>query len=264
MDQILDFWLLRHWIIPALDIGILSWLIYRTYRILFQSRTMTLLRGIAFIFLIYLASVVLRLETLNWIMNLLAPGLFVGLAILFQPEFRRIFTQLGQGGLFLGSAQGKPGSLEAVMAATEYLSGRRMGALIVFTRRIGLKDTYKQGTSLNADISSSLIISIFFKDTPLHDGAIVINGEKIVAAGVILPISDQPDIKKQFGTRHRAALGLAEETDAVVLVVSEESGAVSLAYDSALYYNLSLKEVRRRLLRLLQNQPVDALEDGLA
>ncbi len=263
MDQILNHWLFRYWIIPALDIGILSWLIYLAYRSLAQSKTVIVLRGMLVILALYFFAAVMRLETLTWIMGLLAPGLFVGLAILLQSDLRRIFQQLGQGLAITSPSKGKLVPLDAVMSAVENLSGRHFGALIVFTRRVGLKDSYKQGTSLNADLSSSLINTIFFKDSPLHDGAIVINGDKIVAAGVILPMSDQPDIKKQFGTRHRAALGLVEETDAVVVVVSEESGAVSLAYEGALHYNLPIAEAKRRLGLLLQYMSVEELDDGL-
>jgi diadenylate cyclase len=262
MDQILSHWLFKNWIIPIVDVAILSWLIYRTYRILFQTKSIALLRGMAYILVIYALSVLLRLETLNWILNLLAPGLFIGLAILFQPEFRKIFTQFGQGGLFATTTTTKIPEIDAIISTVEYLSGRHFGAIIVFARRVGLKDYYgKQGTQLHAELSSNLLTTIFFKDSPLHDGAVIIEGDKITAAGVLLPLTEQPDIQKQFGTRHRAALGMAEETDAVVLVVSEESGAVSLAYNGALYYGLSLKEVRQRLTKLLQNQSLDEWEE---
>lgn len=262
MDDFLNTWPMRFWVRPFLDIAILSWLLYSAYRILVQTRAVALLRGIGFLLLVYGFSWLFRLETVSWLVNLLAPSLFFGLFIVFQPEIRRIFTQIGQGGPFGGSGKVKAQEIEAIMTAVEYLSGMRFGALMVFTRRIGLKDyVQKVGTPLNAELSSNLLIALFFKDNPLHDGAVVISGDKIQSAGVFLPLTEQPDIRKQFGTRHRAALGLAEETDAVVLVVSEETGAISLAYNGQLYYNLGVKETRRRLQRLLQNLPVEDQED---
>jgi diadenylate cyclase len=124
--------------------------------------------------------------------------------------------------------------------------------LAVFIRRNGLKDIAETGTRLNADLSSSLLVTIFGHDTPLHDGAAIIQGGRVIAAGCFLPLSEQQDIRKTFGTRHRAALGLSEETDAVVMIVSEETGAISLAYDSKLYYDLSSAEITRQLEDLLE------------
>ena len=141
--------------------------------------------------------------------------------------------------------------LDSILGAAEVLSGQKRGALIVFARNVGLKNIIDTGTKLNADLTSSLIITIFGHDTPLHDGALVVQNGEIVAAGCFLPLSRQADIRRSFGTRHRAALGLAEETDAVVLVVSEETGAISLAYDSHIFYALSLDEARFRLKQLL-------------
>jgi diadenylate cyclase len=122
--------------------------------------------------------------------------------------------------------------------------------LIVFIRHLGIKSIVDSGTKLNADLSSALILTVFDHDTPLHDGAMVIQGGKIVAAGCYLPLSEQTDIKKSFGTRHRAALGLAEESDAIVLVVSEETGAISLTYNANLYYDLDSVTIKQMLLAL--------------
>ena len=139
--------------------------------------------------------------------------------------------------------------------AAELLSKQRRGMLAVFTRHTKLDDIAKTGTRINADLSSSLLITIFKFDTPLHDGAVIIQGDKIIAAGCFLPLSEQYDIKKTFGTRHRASLGLAETTDAVVLVVSEETGAISLSYDSKLHYDLSMQELTKTLVDLLKITP---------
>lgn len=123
--------------------------------------------------------------------------------------------------------------------------------LLVFSRKTSLKEFIDSGTKLNADISSSLIVTIFGHDTPLHDGAVIVSGDKIVAAGCFLPLSMQQDIKKTFGTRHRAALGLSEITDSIILIVSEETGAMSLAYDSKIYYDLNSSDIKTQLSMLL-------------
>jgi diadenylate cyclase len=142
--------------------------------------------------------------------------------------------------------------LETVLNAVEILAGRRRGCLIVFSRQVGLKNIVDTGTQLNAELSSSLLLTIFGYDTPLHDGAVLLRRGRVVAAGCFLPLSEQSDIRRSFGSRHRAALGLAESTDAVVVVVSEETGAVSLAYEANLYYDLTSAELRRNLRMLLE------------
>ena len=138
---------------------------------------------------------------------------------------------------------------------------QRRGALIVFPRTVGIKNIIDSGTRLNAELSTSLILSIFGHDTPLHDGAVIIQGGKIIAASCFLPLSEQADIRRSFGTRHRAALGLAEESDALVVIVSEETGAISLAYNANLYYDLSLEEMKRNLKQILE-LPIDSSEDS--
>jgi len=146
------------------------------------------------------------------------------------------------------------GKLDAVVTAAELLSEQRRGMLVVFPRKITVKNIIETGTRINAEISSSLIVAIFEFDGPLHDGAMVIQGGKIAAAGCFLPLSERQDIRKNFGTRHRASLGMAEQSDAVVLIVSEETGAISLAYDAKLYYDLSSTEVTRKLMELLDKE----------
>ncbi|MFA7559881.1 MAG: DNA integrity scanning protein DisA nucleotide-binding domain protein, partial [Sphaerochaeta sp.] len=140
--------------------------------------------------------------------------------------------------------------IDSILNACNVLVNKRRGALIVFPRKLQIRQIIDSGTRLNADLSSSLILTVFDHDTPLHDGAMVIQGGKIIAAGCYLPLSEQTDIKKSFGTRHRAALGLAEESDAIVLIVSEETGAISMTYNANLYYDLSIPTIKRMLLAL--------------
>jgi diadenylate cyclase len=242
--------IVREVFLPALDIIILAFLLYRSYQILVQTKAIQLVKGAVLMALIYAAAFFFRLNTLLWILNLMVPGLVIGIAIIFQPELRKIFTRIGQGEWFRFSHSAQSLRLDAVVNAAEVLSGRKRGGLIVLGRQVGLKNYIDTGTALDAEVSSSLILTIFGHDTTLHDGAIIIEGGKMAAAGCFLPMSEQPDIRRSFGTRHRAALGLAEETDAVIVVVSEETGALSLAYEGNLLYDLTSKELSRRLKAL--------------
>lgn len=251
MEWLNQIWIFREILRPALDILILSFIIYQIYQILVQTRAIQLVKGAFLMALIYVLAFFLELSTLLWILNGLATVLVIIIAIVFQPELRNIFTAIGRGEWLRFQGRGAPYQLESVLNAVEVLSGRQRGALIVFSRQVGLKNIIETGTKLNADITSSLILTIFGHDTPLHDGAIILQGRKMLSAGSFLPLSEQSDIRRSFGTRHRAALGLAEETDAVVVIVSEETGAISLAYDANLYYDLSVDEVRSTLRRLL-------------
>jgi diadenylate cyclase len=236
---------------PILDVAILALLLYKAYDLLVKTQAFQLAKGAGFLALVYGVAVLFKLTTLQWLLNTLAPGLFIAVAIVFQPELRKIIIRLGQGELFRPDRKPRLGQLEAVVTAAEMLSQRKRGMLAVFPRRINLRNIIETGTRLNADLSSSLIVTVFEFDTPLHDGAIVIQNGKIAAAGCFLPLSEQQGIRKNFGTRHRASLGMSEQSDAVVLVVSEETGALSLAYDSKLYYDLSSMEVTRKLRELL-------------
>lgn len=236
---------------PLLDIAVLAFLLYLVYGVLIKTQAVQLLKGTVSLLVIYALAFILKLNTLLWLLNILAPGLLIGVAIVFQPELRKIFLKIGQSDWLRIGSRSKHSHLDSVLTAADILSKSRRGMLAVFIRRNSLKDIAETGTKLSADLSSSLLVSIFGHDTPLHDGAVIIQGGRILAAGCFLPLSEQQDIRKSFGTRHRAALGLSEETDAVVMIVSEETGAVSLAYDSRLYYDLSLSERTKQLEHLL-------------
>ncbi|MDR1143350.1 MAG: diadenylate cyclase CdaA [Spirochaetaceae bacterium] len=236
---------------PALDILLLAFLLYKAYDLLIKTQAIQLVKGAGFLALIYCIAYLFKLTTLQWLLNILAPGLFVVIAIVFQPELRKIIIRLGQGELFRLDSKPRLGQMEAAVTAAEMLSQQRRGALVVFPRKVNIRNITDTGTRLNAEISSSLIVTVFAFDGPLHDGALIVHGGRIAAAGCLLPLSEQQDIRKSFGTRHRAALGMSEQSDAVILVVSEETGAISLAYESKLYYDLSPLEVQRKLKELL-------------
>ena len=238
---------------PILDVALLAFILYKGYELLEKTQALPLIKGAGFLAIVYGIAFLFNLTTLRWVLTVIAPGLFIAVAIVFQPELRKIFMRLGQAEFFKPDIKPHIGQLDAVITAAELLSEKRRGMLVVFPRKINLKNIIETGTRINAEISSSLIVAIFEFDGPLHDGAIVILNGKIAAAGCFLPLSERQDIRKNFGTRHRASLGMAEHSDAVVLVVSEETGAISLAYDTKLYYDLSSVEVTRKLKELLDS-----------
>ena len=239
---------------PILDVALLAFLLYKGYELLLKTQAMQLVKGAGFLVLVYGIAYLFKLNTLQWVLNIIGPGLFIAVAIVFQPELRKIIMRLGQGNFFRPDTKPNIGQLESVVTAAELLSQQRRGMLVVFPRKTNIKNIIETGTRINAEISSSLIIAIFEFDGPLHDGAMIIHNGKIVAAGCLLPLSEQQDIRKSFGTRHRASLGMSEQSDAVVLVVSEETGAISIAFDAKLYYDLSPVEATRKLNELLDRE----------
>jgi diadenylate cyclase len=246
---------------PVLDVLLLAYLIYNTYQILVKTQAIQLVKGILLLTGIYALAFFLQLSTVTWILGIVAPGLVIGLAIIFQPELRKIFMHLGQGRLFRTNRQPRASQIEASATACEILAQMKRGALIVFSRNVGLKEIIDKGIRLDAVLTTSLLVTVFAHDNPLHDGAAIIQEGRLAAAACFLPLSNQQDIKKSFGSRHRAALGITEESDAVVLVVSEETGALSLAYDSKLYYGLSGEQLRTRLAKLLEGEAMESAEE---
>lgn len=236
---------------PVLDIGVLAFILYKMYGLIVKTQSLQIIKFGFMILTAYVIALILNLSMLLWLLNLLAPGVLIGFAIVFQPELRKIIFKLGQTQWFKLRRRTKHASIDSVLIAAEMLSKQKRGMLAVFTRKTSLKDIMDTGTYLNADLTSSLLVTIFGHDTPLHDGAAIIQDGRITAAGCFLPLSEQYDIRKTFGTRHRAALGVSEETDAVVLIVSEESGAISLAYDSHLHYDLTMEQLTSTLETLL-------------
>lgn len=240
---------------PILDIGLLTFLLYRGYEIVYRTNGMQLIKAAIITAVAYALVVMLHLDTMLWIFNIVAPGLIIGFVIVFQPEIRKIFLKIGQTEWFKFGKKSKHTYADSALIAAEMLSKQKRGMLAIFLRHTKLKDIIDSGTKINADLSSSLLVTIFGHDTPLHDGACVIQDGKLVAAGCFLPLSDNHDIKKTFGTRHRAALGISEVSDCVVLIVSEESGAISLAYDSQLHYDLTMEQLTKTLETLLEIKP---------
>jgi diadenylate cyclase len=246
-----------------IQISFMTWLFYQFYLALDRSRIQRMVRMIAVALAIFTVAYIFKLNVLTTLFELMAIPYVVFLCLIFQSELRRSFSGgwLGKSRLKLTTFASISDQIDTVLSACITLKNKRRGALIVFPRRDSLLSVINSGTLLDAQLSSQLILTVFDHDTPLHDGAIVINGNKIISAGCYLPLSEQTDIKKTFGTRHRAALGICEETDAVVIVVSEETGTLTLAYNAGLYYDLSREQISRILPALFSNQEVGQKEE---
>jgi diadenylate cyclase len=229
----------------AIEIAILWYVIYMIMLFIKGTRTEQLLKGLVIIGAIFVIAQQLKLEAILWVMTRLFPLSVIALIIIFQPELRRGLARLGQFGIY----QENEGIGEEISAAAAYLSNKRIGALISIERETGLKTYIESGVPIDAKVTKELMISIFSTKAPLHDGAVVIQHGRIVAAGCLLPLTQETNISKSFGTRHRAAIGLSEETDAVSVVVSEETGAISIAMGGKLMHNLS----EENLLKLLKD-----------
>ncbi len=246
-----------------LDFSIIAVLLYLIYRYISKSRAIFMFRGILYLLIFYLVVYLINLETLLWLMNLFIPGLFVGLAIIFQNEIRNLLFGLGRlQGKKESYNAGNLNDLESILIACDILMQRKKGMLIVFRLTNDLEDIIETGTTLNADLSSQLLLSIFEYETPLHDGAVILGGNRIIAAGCLLPLTEQQHLlNTAFGTRHRAAIGMSEKSDAIVLIVSEETGKASLAIKGNILYHLSLEELKRNLIKHLYKPQVQAVRE---
>lgn len=243
----------------VLDILIVGYIGYRFIRSARNSRVWQLLKGIVLIIFVTILSGIFELRILNWFLTIFMTYGVIALIVIFQPELRRMLEQLGTNKFtkFLGIGLEK--SLETKMKEDIYkivisakeLSNSKTGGLIVIERDIQLEDIMDSGVKIDADVSPQLIVNLFVPKTPLHDGAIIISKNKIAAAACILPLSDDKKINKGLGTRHRAALGISTETDAIAVVISEETGKVSVAKDGRLIVDVKEEALKNILMRSL-------------
>lgn len=237
-----------------LDILLVWFVLYKLITVIKGTKAVQLLKGIFFIIIARLITEALNLETLSWILQQVLNWGFLAIIIIFQPELRRALEQLGRGRLFSSSTLNEESErnrlIEALTKSVSYMAKRRIGALISIERETGLNDYIETGIQMNSDITSELMINLFIPNTPLHDGAVIVQKNRIAAAACYLPLSESPFISKDLGTRHRAALGISEVTDAITIVVSEETGAISLTANGDLHRNLSLEDFETKLRRV--------------
>lgn len=245
-------------IFDVIDMTIVAYVFYKLYQLIKETRAEQLVKGIVILLLATKASEIMQLHVVNWILrNTMTVGM-IALLIVFQPELRRVLEYLGRTKFIVKSAIDDTLNVdvivEEVVQAVTSLSRQKIGALIVFERETGINDIIQTGTMMDAKVTRQLLINIFIPNTPLHDGAVVIKGGKIMAAGCFLPLTENKFLNKELGTRHRAGLGISERSDCVSLMVSEETGNVSMAQNGKLYRELSEESIRTFLLKALRKE----------
>lgn len=240
---------------PAVEILVIWFLLYQLIRLFQGTRAMQVLMGMLFLAVVFNIAKFFHLNTINWVLTKLFAVGVVAFLIIFQPELRRALARIGQN-TFAGAFLRKGGTVDELIQTCEHLSRNRIGALIAIERDVGLKNYIESGIILDARVSAELLITLFSPNTPTHDGGVIIQGERIASCGSLFPLSQDLDLARMFGTRHRAAIGLTEETDAVCVVVSEERGAISVAVYGKLTQELDGENLRRVLMSLFK-APVD-------
>ena len=223
------------------------------YTILFfrGTRSAQVLSGlVALVLLLVLVTRLLHLDILNWILQRFSVYLAIALLIIFQPEIRRALAELGKQNMF-GSSVPERETVDAIVEAATLLSSRKIGALVAVERKIGTRGIMETGKPIDARVTAELLSGLFFPRTPLHDGGVIIRDNRIAYAGCVFPLSHQPQISRAVGTRHRAAVGITEESDAIVVVVSEETGAMSIAFNGRLTRGVDEDRLRRTLTAVL-------------
>lgn len=252
----------------TIDILLVWYVIYKLIMIVKGTKAVQLLKGIFVIILVKVASDKFHLQTLGWMMEQVLLWGFLAIIIIFQPELRRALEQLGRGRFFSRTAnqeeENQEKLVESIAKAVDYMAKRRIGALISVERETGLNDYIETGIGLDSKISSELLINIFIPNTPLHDGAVIIQKNCVAAAACYLPLSESPFISKELGTRHRAALGISEVTDSITIIVSEETGSVSLTKNGELHRDLKAEAFKDMLsIELLAQQKIKQTSSGL-
>lgn len=248
-------------LVSLLDVLVVWYVIYMLMMLLRGTKAVQLFRGIVVIIFIKLASWYIGLETVSWIMDQVINWGIIAIIVIFQPEIRRGLEHLGRGSLFANynrkENEAEIKLVDALDQAIQYMSKRRIGALITVQMNTGLDDYIETGIPLDADVSGALLINIFIPNTPLHDGAVIIKDNRIAVAAAYLPLSESNLIPKELGTRHRAAVGISEVTDALTIVVSEETGGVTITKNNELIRDLTQQDYRK----LLYNELVPTQEE---
>jgi len=241
-----------------IDILVVTVIIYWVLWVAQGTRATVVLRGaVILLVLAYVLASSLSLTTLNWILARMWPALFIAIPVIFQPEIRRALEQLGHTGSWLRTIPANDVAItermvDEVVRASAQLARLRFGALIVIERETGLQDYADRGVPMDAYLTRQLLINIFYPNSPLHDAAVLVRGDRVVAASVVLPLTDNVSAEGQLGTRHRAAIGVTEDSDALAVVVSEETGQISVAHNGRLIRNLDQDRLRRVLRSLLR------------
>jgi diadenylate cyclase len=245
-------------LLDLVDMVIVAFVLYKLYVMIRDTRALALLKGLIVLLIATLISRWLGLNVINWLLNKTMTVVLVALPVVFQPELRRALEQLGRGKLFTKSVfldeAEQENLLDELARAVAVLAKNKIGALIVLERETGLSDYIETGIKVDGLVSNEFLINIFIPNTPMHDGAAILRGNRIMAAGCLLPLTDDRSLNKELGTRHRAAIGVTEQTDAAVVVVSEETGTISLARGGRLIRDLDADSLKEKLRPLFSSK----------
>jgi uncharacterized protein (TIGR00159 family) len=234
----------------AVDILIIAMLIYWLINLIRGTRAVSMLIGLLVVVGMYTASQYFELYTLSYILDNFLSSAFLLIVVVFQNDIRRALTEVGRGTLFAGDRKQRSQWIDEITRAAVMLAGRKIGALMVLEREVGLNEYLDAGTLIDARVSRELLASIFLPQSPIHDGAVIVRQGRIAAAGCFLPLTANPAVSKSLGSRHRAAIGLSEETDAAVVVVSEEEGTISLVREGKITRDIDAGALRATLAQL--------------
>ena len=241
-------------LVNIVDVLLVWYVFYKLITIIKGTKAVQLLKGIFVLIIARFLTEFFELNTLRWMMDQVLQWSFLAIIIIFQPELRRALEQLGRGRLFARTAlqeeEERDRLVNALTKSVSYMAKRRIGALISIEKETGLSEYIETGTGMDSYITSELLINIFIPNTPLHDGAVIIQKNRIAAAGCYLPLSESPFISKELGTRHRAAIGISEVTDAITIIVSEETGAVSVTFEGDIDRDLTLEEFEAKVRKV--------------
>jgi diadenylate cyclase len=250
MPPAITSWTQGAWI--ALDIILVALLIYQVLVMIRGTRAVPMLVGLTVLAILFYFAQIGELTTLNWVVSRVLPYVVFALIVVFQSEIRHVLTDLGRRLTFLGGSSNESDSYDDIVLAANLFSQHQTGALIVIEREIGLRTHIESGVPLDARLSYDLLATIFRPSAPLHDGAVIVQKDRIAAAACFLPLSMNPLLSTQLGTRHRAGIGITEETDAIAVICSEETGAISVAIGGRIERDLSVEQLRDRLGAELQ------------
>lgn len=250
MESILKFlkYFWQNFLVSLLDILIVTFIVYKLLILLKRTRAIQVLKGLVILVFATMLASVLHLEALSWIFRGFWIVGVIAIVVVFQPELRNILAQIGGGRLSRVFFKGEEVSIDPLISGIEGMLGKRLGGLIVIERDTGLKNYIDTGTNINAELSGEILVSIVTPPGPLHDGAVIISGGRIAAAGCVLPLTQKMGVSKGLGTRHLAAIGITEMSDAWAIVVSEETSSISMAKEGWLESGIGLAELRNKLI----------------
>lgn len=258
-----------HWQ-DFIDIAVIAFIVYRLLLLLVDTRAMQLVKGLLVIGLLFAIARLMQLSALSWILGRMLGVFIIAIPIVFQPEIRRMLEELGRGNIWRRrQAEERAAQLtDEITMALLFLQNKKIGAILVFQRNTGLKDIWRSAVQIGGDISQDLIVSIFWPANPLHDGAVILDRQKIIAAACYLPLTENSNLSRWIGTRHRAALGITEVSDAMSLVVSEERGEIALAINGHLSRELKEGQIRKLVMHFFSEAPesvasLDGVRDRL-